>query len=570
MNVALTFRRSAPSGPLPWLVAGAWVAWQLATRDSGVTWGWDESMHAELPAARLALYLRAGDLAGAFDAIHSCTQYPFVWPTILGITQAAFGLSEAAARVAGVVLFGLTMVGAFQLTRSVASRLALGERESRFAAWGALAACAASPLAGAYAGTLFHAVPFACVSTWTLIAWSHRDPERPLSDVLAGAVFAIAFFTKFNYAVLLGAILTADFLFEWLFVARPAGLARQMWGRGLRLALPVVTLCCWWFFLPLPGGSELAAVHRDAFMGFLQGNLEVDYLSPARRLVEWGAGLHAHPRLLLLVVSGVILGMRTVRKPGGHLLGAATLVPFAAICAHPFHLDRFLVPFAPALWSFAAIGLTTWLWRDGGLRRMASLLALLCIVPLGGVDSRALADAVGLVPPAGAQRDYVYSELERLGQLGEGRRVPTAGLGRESAEAMLDAIAGAVAPMERVGWLGISSELSPAALHLGLLERGGEEERFLRDAHREVDVTFFGVDPSWSDERLREWASSYEVILMTDPPDLGGRRAREFMRAYQERLLGLGWEATFLGNYEWQGAAGELRSVQLFASRSSQ
>ena len=569
MKVEVTTHQSALSGRLPWLIAAAWVAWQIATRSAAWTWGWDESMHAELPAARIALSLRAGDLGGVFDAVHSCTQYPFVWPTLLGLAQAAFGPSEAVARSIGVLLFGLTMVGAHQLTRAVAQRLGMGAREGGCAAWGAFAACALSPLAAAYAGTLFHAVPSACVITWALVAWIHRDPERPSSDFLAGFAFALVFFTKFNYALLLGAVFTSDFLFEWLCAWRAGGDARKMWGRLLRLGLPMLLMCAWWFLLPLPGGAEVAAVHREAFLGFLVGNLETEYLSPARRLVEWASGLHLHPRLLLLTLFGVALGLRVVGKRGGHLLGAATLVPFAAIWAHPFHLDRFLVPFAPALWTFAAIGLGGWLFKEGKLRKSAAPILLLALLPLGGADSRALANAVGLLPAEGPMREYAQTKLEHLGELGEGRRAPTSGLRSESAAALLDAIAGTVTPTERVGWLGVSSELSPAALHLGLLERGGEVERFLRDAHREIDVTYFGVDPAWSDERLRDWASSYEVILMTDPPDLGGRSAREFMRAYQERLLGLGWEPQLLGSFEWSTSTGELRSVRLFASRPS-
>ena len=179
-----------------------------------------------------------------------------------------------------------------------------------------------------------------------------------------------------------------------------------------------------------------------------------------------------------------------------------------------------------------------------------------------------MADAVGLVPGDGPQREYVIGELDRLGRLGAGRRRPTAGLPSETVSGILDACADVAQPMERVGWLGISSELSPAALHLGLLERGGEVERFLRDAHREVDVTFEGVDPLWTDETFAAWAAEFDVFFMTDPPDLGGRRAREFMRAYQERLLGLGWKASdVLGTFEWQSPFGEPRVVRLFACR---
>lgn len=567
MNGAPQNSRSHAACVLPWVAAAAWVAWQLLTGADDVTWGWDESQHAELPAARIALYLRAGDLGGAMDALHSCTQYPFVWPTLLGLVQALTGPSEAVARVMGVLLWGLTMVGAHKLTRVAGARMGMGERELGRASWGALALCGASPLAAAYAGTLFHAVPSACAVVWTLFAWLRRGPDRPQADLLAGLAFALVFFTKFNYGLLLAAIFTSDFLFEWIMAPR-GGTARQMGGRALRLAVPGLVLCCWWFLLPLPGGAELAAVHRDAFLGFLTGNLETEYLSPARRLVEWAAGLHLQPRLLLLVLFGLIWSLRTLSKPGGHLLGAAAIIPASVLWAHPFHLDRFLVPFAPALWCFAALGVAAWAASSARARRAAPFVLFLCVIPLGGADSRALADVVGLVPEGDPQREYVVGELDRLGRLGAGRRRPTAGLASETVAGILDACAEEVQPMERVGWLGVSSELSPAALHLGLLERGGEIERFLRDAHREVDVTFEGVDPGWTDEAFAAWAAEFDVFFMTDPPDLGGRPAREFMRAYQERLLGLGWKASdVLGTFKWEPPMVEPRVVRLFACR---
>jgi len=567
MNGESAIGRSQSACALPWVAAAAWVAWQLATGAEDVTWGWDESQHAELPAARIALYLRAGDLGGAFDAIHSCTQYPFMWPSLLGVIQALTGPSEAVARVIGVLLWGLTMVGAHRLTREAGARMGAGEREVGYASWGVLLLCGSSPLAAAYAGTLFHAVPSACVIVWALVAWLGRGEDRPKADFLAGFMLALAFFTKFNYGLLLAAIFTSDFLFEWIMAAR-AGTARQVGGRALRLVSPGLVLCGWWFFLPLPGGAELAAVHRDAFLGFLGGNLETEYLSPARRLVEWAAGLHLQPRIMLIVLFGLIWSLRTLAKPGGHLLGAAALIPASVLWAHPFHLDRFLVPFAPALWCFAALGVAGWVASSDRARRAAPLVLFLCVVPLGGVDSRALADWVGLVPGASPQREYVEGELDRLSRVGAGRRRPTAGLASETVAGILDACAEETQPMERVGWLGISSELSPAALHLGLLERGGDVERFLRDAHREVDVTFEGVDPEWTDETFAAWSAQFDVFFMTDPPDLGGRKAREFMRSYQERLLGLGWKASAaLGTFEWQPPFGEPRVVQLFACR---
>lgn len=566
MDAESALGRSHGLRALPWLVAAGWVLWQWAARAEGLSWGWDESAHAQLPAVRIALYLRVGDLGGVFDAIHSCTQYPFVWPAVLGLVQAVSGPSEAVARAVGVVVWGLTMVGAHVLTRSVASQLAVGESVRRWAPWGALAACAGSPLGAAYAGTLFHAVPSACVTVWALVAWVGRDAERPRTDWVAGAALALAFFTKFNYGLLLGAACAVAFAVECVGAVRAGG-GRQLVGRGVRLAVPMLGMCAWWFVLPLPGGFEVGAIHREAFVGFLRGNLATDYLSPARRIVEWGAGLHAQPRVLLLVLAGVVLAMRHIGRPAGRVLGAAAILPAVFLWAHPFHLDRFLVPFAPALWCLAAIGCVDWASTGERVRRSAWIILALVLVPLGGADARALAGMVGLVPEGEPQRAYVMGALERLGRVGSGRRRPTAGLRAESAAGILDACAAATSGMERVGWLGVSSELSGVALHLGLLERGGEVERFLRDAQRPVDVTFLGVDPEWDDARFAAWAGEFDVLFMSDPPDLGGRRVREFMRGYQERLIALGWRPSELGVFEWRTALGGTQSVRIYACR---
>lgn len=567
MNGASEDSPARAARALPWVAAAAWVSWQLMTAAEDVTWGWDESQHAQLPAARMALYLQAGELGGALDALHSCTQYPFVWPTLLGLAQALTGPSEVIARMMGVFLWGLTMLGSYKLTRAAGMRAGLEERAVGWAAWGALALCAASPLSGAYAGTLFHAVPTACAVVWALVAWLRRDDERPRRDLVAGCAFACVFFTKFNYGLLLGAALACDLALEWLQALR-AGAGGVMPRRLARLAAAPLVSCLWWFFLPLPGGAELAAVHREAFLGFLAGNLETVYLSPARRLVEWGAGLHFQPRLLLFVIFGAICSLGAIGKPGVRLLGAAALIPAAVLWSHPFHLDRFLVPFAPALWCLAALGFGSWASSSRVGRSAAPWVLLACAVPLGGLDSRAMTEVAGMMPADGPGRAYVQSELERLSQLGGGRRRPTAGLATETAAAILDACADEARPSERVGWLGVSSELSPATLHLGLLERGGERERFLRDAHRDVDITFLGEDPGWTDEALAAWARDFDVLFMTDPPDLGARPARAFMRGYQERLLALGWRASdVLGSYELQTPTGEPRVVQLYACR---
>src|SRR5688572_28606924 len=53
--------------------------------------GYDEAMHAALPAQRLALASRSGDLTRAADALLDCDRYPFVYPVVLAAVQLVTG-----------------------------------------------------------------------------------------------------------------------------------------------------------------------------------------------------------------------------------------------------------------------------------------------------------------------------------------------------------------------------------------------------------------------------------------------------------------------------------------------
>jgi hypothetical protein len=127
----------------------------------------------------------------------------------------------------------------------------------------------------------------------------------------------------------------------------------------------------------------------------------------------------------------------------------------------------------------------------------------------------------------------------------------------------------------KFGWLGISAELSPAALHIGVLARGGNAERLRRDARQvrgdgmpAMCMTFEGVDPGWNDEQLRMWADGFEVIFITTPSDIKARGNRSFIHAYQDRLVGGGgWQAAELGEVSIEVPLKEPLAVQLFALR---
>jgi len=141
-------------------------------------------------------------------------------------------------------------------------------------------------------------------------------------------------------------------------------------------------------------------------------------------------------------------------------------------------------------------------------------------------------------------------------------------LRREELDALLDTIAANVRRDERVAWLGLSSEVSPCALHVGLLQRGGSRERFERNAARPLDVTYFPVDPKWTDDELARFASGFDVILFTDPVDLKARKDREFMSGYCRRLTArLGYRKQLLAEVPIAVPMSAPRMVELYACR---
>ena len=130
-------------------------------------------------------------------------------------------------------------------------------------------------------------------------------------------------------------------------------------------------------------------------------------------------------------------------------------------------------------------------------------------------------------------------------------------------------------PGAKFGWLGINTELSPAALHIGAVARGGDPARLRRDAglvrgdgNPDLCMTFQGVDPGWNDDQLRAWSQGFEVIFMTTPPGLKPRSNRAFIRGYQERLVALGdFTPVELGKVEVAQLLKRPLQVSLYALR---
>jgi len=116
----------------------------------------------------------------------------------------------------------------------------------------------------------------------------------------------------------------------------------------------------------------------------------------------------------------------------------------------------------------------------------------------------------------------------------------------------------------------IVSGLSPATIHLGLLERGGSKERFLRDSGRPMDVAYFGDDPNWTDDQLWAFVSGFDVVFSTEPPDLTLRTARNWTRGYRKRLVEkLAWRENAVGSLVVRRDPNEPIEVRVIACRRS-
>ena len=138
------------------------------------SWGWDESMHAALPAAKILTELEAGEPVDALRVVVlDCQQYPFAYPAFLALVQGVFGFSETVARLASRLLFCVGLFGLFLLAGEVVRTLRTrrgfeAERSATRIAFGALAFGALCPLAFAYSGTLFQEVPFLAAEVYLL------------------------------------------------------------------------------------------------------------------------------------------------------------------------------------------------------------------------------------------------------------------------------------------------------------------------------------------------------------------------------------------------------------------
>jgi hypothetical protein len=556
--------------------------WGWGYRDAS-SWGWDESMHAELPAARLVLATQAVRPAAAMAAVHDSDRYPIVYPAMLAVPQFFFGISEDNARRSSVAIWCLALFALWLLGVELARAARGPDGEPRpneaFVPWIALAFGAASPLGLALGYSLFLEAPFVLTGALALRGWLRRgahlgEDGRFVRERRAGAWFVLAFFTKFNYSLLLALGCGADWLLEGISEVR-AGRGREFARRTAHLLMLPAIFGVWWFILPLPHGLETAAEHREAFAEFLSGNQDGNEQGNEWRILYLACFFSLSVRALILQGVGALAGLRRLTR-GTRVLWLTAIATFVPIWTHPFFLERFWLPLGISLWPLAALGIANVLPRArvGAAAIVVALAALVAVDPTS--DALKLAGHYGMISSDPEKQDdevelYKRSELVRMGSLERGRpalRRPA--LKREERETLDELIASVTGPMEKVAWLGISSEYSPAVLHLGLLENGGSPGRFLRDAHMPLDLEFRGNRGygEWTDQDLLEWASDFDLVLMSDPVDFNQREGRAYMRPLQQRLCeDLGWTEERVGLVDRERLLRDPLRIRIFAVR---
>jgi hypothetical protein len=499
--------------------------------------GWDEAMHHAQPAARMALALREGHASSYFDALHDCAQYPPLIPWLTAWIEWPLGVSEALARALGSVWLGLAAWLAYRC----------GERLAGVVAGAAaFLLVAASPLAWSYGSTLFLELPFVALCLWALerVLVLCAAPNSTRAQWWAGIAIACLPFAKWNYGLLAAAAL---WLTVWFAVGRTVGLfasGRHLW----RVVLPFSMLAVWWWLLPLPFGFERAAEHRQALLGFLQGNTEVVATPWSTRLLYASGGLVRHPLALVLVLACLCLAVRRAGSGKVWLLAAALVVP---VLVHPFHLDRFQLVWLAPLAPLVGVGFAVVYQRFG---RAALGVLLMWGLPLPLAQAQ-LASWLGVLADKPEVRAYQVTVLDERTRLGAARSTPTAGLPRAALSSIVDSVAQVSGPDARLAWIGVSSELSPATLNLELLARGRSAVAFEQAANVQLDLSYFGervLDEKEAATALLALCADRDLVLWSTPSDFKERPERAWLAHFAARVP-----------FVVRGSAVELPGVEL-------
>lgn len=351
---------------------GVWLAAQTIGQFAGAPPDFDEAVHL-LPVRQLAVDVQQGDV-GAFLR-HTLNQdqlaaYPFfhawltfpAWLVAPGITTA---------RTMSAVYLALAALVAFGLGHDLVAH-------GRFAWLAGLVAGALTLLAlplWAYAGLAYLEGAGLLVTLLALWLYGRSFPaDRRKAQwfaFLAGLLVMAAFFTKYNFGLLLMGSIALNELVAWILTRRQAPITAVL-RRWLALGgLPAGLLLAWFFW---PGHWTRFV----AYSGAQEGQLTLWRLAswlyyPRSLLAQYSAGWP----IALLVVGGLVYGVLRWRAFRARSLLIFLLLGWLMLTAVPQKEPRFLYTVAPAAFVLAGgLVAATAVWAAGQARRWRLGLAV--------------------------------------------------------------------------------------------------------------------------------------------------------------------------------------------------
>ena len=327
---------------------GVWLAAQTIRQFAGTPPDFDEAVHL-LPVRQLAVDAQQADLAAfvrhtlnqdqlaAYPFFHSWLTFP-AWLVAPGITTVRT-MSAVYLALAALVAFGLghdlAANGRFPwLAGLVAGLLTLGS----LPLW-------------AYAGLAYLEAAGLLVTLLALWLYGRSSPTAGRKAhgyaFLAGLLALAAFFTKYNFGLLLMGSLAVNEFVAWMLTRRQTPIT-AVWRRWLALGGLPAGLMLAWFIWP---GHWARFV---AYSGAQEGQLTLWRLAswlyyPRSLLAQYSAGWP----IALLVIGGLVYGVWRWRAFRARSLLIFLLLGWLMLTAVPQKEPRFLYTVAPAAFVLA-------------------------------------------------------------------------------------------------------------------------------------------------------------------------------------------------------------------------
>jgi 4-amino-4-deoxy-L-arabinose transferase-like glycosyltransferase len=331
----------------------------------------DEAGHA-LPAARMAIALREGNLRGFLEATQREVVWPFLHPWVVTPFFLACGISARVARLASLVTFGVGLT----LLPALARELARGSdredgahRESSSPAllgWLSAALLVTATTWELVCTVMSEALGMALTLAVLLAEARAARRQRISGYLVCGVLVAATFFTKYSYGLPLMAAILLSLAWRgrrgaWApFVAALAG-----------MAVPIAVWLAWILFPDPRRATELlgAFVNRDEG---LHGLADLSFYPAA---AASALGKPAALVTLLLLAAALARGPWQRRLPARLFVGVALLM----LTLHPNKQVRYLFAALPVVLILAETELADRLRR---LRGRGALWAALVVIVL--------------------------------------------------------------------------------------------------------------------------------------------------------------------------------------------